>query len=81
MDVRLGTCNVSSLQREVSLKAVAEGISQYKLVLVGVQKVRCERGGTEPASEYTFFYGTRNDNHEVGTGFPYIRESYQQLTG
>jgi hypothetical protein len=38
-------------------------------------------GGTEPAGEYTFFYGKVNENHELGTGFLCIRESYQQLRG
>jgi hypothetical protein len=26
-------------------------------------------GGTEPAGEYTSFYGKRNPNYELGTGF------------
>jgi hypothetical protein len=39
------------------------------LDLVGVQEVRCEGGGTEPAGEYTFFYGKGNENHEVSTYF------------
>jgi hypothetical protein len=36
---------------------------------VGVQEVRWESGGTEPAGEYAFLYGKGNENHELGTGF------------
>jgi hypothetical protein len=28
---------------------------------------------------YFFFYGKGNESHRSGTGFLYIRESYQQL--
>jgi hypothetical protein len=49
---------------------VAKEISKYKLDIKGVQEVRWDGGGTEPASEYTIFiFEKGNDNHELGTGF------------
>jgi hypothetical protein len=47
---------------------------------VGVQEIRWEGSDSEPA-EHTFFYGKRNENHELGTGFLCIKETYQQLRG
>jgi hypothetical protein len=62
-----------------SLRTLAEDTSKYKLDLVGVWEVRWERGGTEPAGKYTFFYGKGNENDELCIGFSCITESYQQL--
>jgi hypothetical protein len=46
-----------------------------------MQEIRWEGGGAEPAGEYTFFYGKRNENHEIDTGFLCKSDSYQQLSG
>jgi hypothetical protein len=65
------------LYRAASLITVSRKLARYKLDLVGVQEDRWEGGGTEPAGEYTILYGKGNENHELGTGFLFIRESYQ----
>jgi exonuclease III len=57
MDMRFGTWNVRSLYTIGSLKTVARELGKCKLDLVGVQQVRWEKGGTEQAENYTFFYG------------------------
>jgi hypothetical protein len=69
MDMRFGTWNVRSMYRAGSLRVVGEEILKYKLDFVGVQEVRWDGGGTERASEYTFFYGKGNENHELGAGY------------
>jgi hypothetical protein len=58
MDVTVGTWTVRSLYKAGSLMTVAREMPKYKLDLVGVQEVRWDRGDTEPAGEYTFFYET-----------------------
>jgi hypothetical protein len=57
------------MYRAGSLRAVAEELSIYKLDLLAVQEVRWDRGGTEPAVQYTYFYGKGNGNYELGAGF------------
>jgi exonuclease III len=69
MDKRFGTWNVRSLYRSGSLKTVAKELGKYKLDLVGVQEVRWDKGGTERAEDYIFFYGAGNGDHQLGTGF------------
>jgi hypothetical protein len=44
-------------------------ISQYKFDIVVVQEARWDKGGIEPAGDYTFFYGNGNADHHLGTSF------------
>jgi hypothetical protein len=69
MDMRFGTWNFRSLYRIGSLTTVARELGKYKLDLVGVQDVRWEKGGTERAEDYTFFYGQGIGDHQLGAGF------------
>jgi hypothetical protein len=69
MDMRFGMWNVRSLCGAGLLMTVAKEISKYKPGVVGVQEIRWDMGGTEPAGEYTFFYRKGNENHTLGTGF------------
>jgi exonuclease III len=69
MDMRFGTWNVRILYRSGSLKTVSAELAKYKRDLVEVQEVRWDKGGTEPAGGYTFFYGNGNADHHLGTGF------------
>jgi exonuclease III len=73
------TWNFRSIYRSGSLRTVAWELGKYKLDIVGVQEVRRDKSGTEWAEDYTLFYGAGNEDHQLGTGFLYIRESYQQL--
>jgi hypothetical protein len=53
--MRFGTWNVRSLYRAGSLKTVSRELARYKLDLVGVQEVRWEGDGTEPAYATKYF--------------------------
>ena len=74
MDMRFGTWNVRSLYRAGSLTAAARELARYKLDLLVVQEVSWDKGGTVRAGNYNFFYGKRNENHQLGTGFLYTTE-------
>jgi hypothetical protein len=67
MVIRFGTWNARNLCRAGSLTAIAREIAKYELDLVGVQEVRWDKGGAEPAGDFTFFNGNGNENHELGT--------------
>jgi hypothetical protein len=49
--VRLSRWNIRSPYRVGSLTTVARELATCKLDLVGVQLVRCDKGGTEVASD------------------------------
>jgi hypothetical protein len=51
------------------LKTVPRELGKCKLDLGGVKEVRWEKGGTERAEDYTFFYRQGNEDHQLGTGF------------
>jgi exonuclease III len=54
--LEIGTWNVWSLHRSRSLKAAAMELARNKLVLVGVQEVRCDKGGNVKEGIIYFFY-------------------------
>jgi hypothetical protein len=62
MDKKFGLWDVRSLYRPGSLNTVSRELLKYTLDLMGVQGVRWEDSGTEPAGENTFFYGKGNEN-------------------
>jgi hypothetical protein len=55
--MRVVIWNFRGLYRIGSFKTVVRELGKYKLDTVGGQEVRWEKGGTERAEDYTFFYG------------------------
>jgi hypothetical protein len=51
------------------LNTVSRELVKYKFDLVGGREFRWDKGGTEPADSYTFFYVNGNAYHNLGTGF------------
>jgi len=52
--MRCGTWTVRSLHRACSLTAAASELAGYKLDLIGVHEVTCDKGGTVRAGDYNF---------------------------
>ena len=67
------------MYRSGSLTTAARELARYKLDLVGVQEIRWDKGGIVRVRDYKFFYGKGNKTQELGTGFLYTTELYQQL--
>ena len=67
--MKIVTWNVRSFYRAGSLKSAAGELARYKLDVVGMQEVRWDKEGTVRAGDYNFFYGKRNENHQLETGF------------
>jgi exonuclease III len=70
MDMRFGTWNVQTLYGSGSSKTVSGELAKYKLDLVGVQEVRWDKGGTEPAGDLfpSMQMANGNADYHLGTG-------------
>ena len=66
---RFGTWNVRSLYGVRFTYSSNQGISTYKLEVVGVQEFRWDKGGTVRAKDCICFFGKGNENHQLETGF------------
>jgi len=51
---------------------------KYNIALVVGKEVRKDKGGSQPADDYTIFYGNGTTNYHLGASFSYTRESYEQ---
>jgi hypothetical protein len=81
MDMRFGAKNKNSLYRPYSLMTFSKEPSKCNLYLVGVQEVRWEGSGTEPAGECIFFYEKGKDNHGLGTSSFVHKRSISTVRG
>jgi hypothetical protein len=58
-DLKLGMSAVST---------VASEVSKYKFDTISMQEAISDKGSTEPANDYIFFYGNNNDYHPLRMG-------------
>jgi hypothetical protein len=67
----VGECafTVRSLYRAGSPTTAVRDFARYKLDLLGVQDVRCDKEGTVRAGDYICFYGKTKENNQMGKGF------------
>ena len=68
-EIKLGTWNVRSFYRAVSLNAAARELARYKLDVVGVQDVRWDKEGTVRAGDYNFCLRERKRESSTGNRF------------
>jgi hypothetical protein len=68
-NMECGTWILRSLFRLGSEKTVARELAKYKLDIVGVQKIRWDKGGTEPTKDCALFSRNGNEEHELGIRF------------
>jgi hypothetical protein len=69
---------VRSLCRSGLCKTVARELVKFRLVLLEVHEVRCDKASTEQAEDHTFLCGNGNQSLIGYRIFLYIRESCQQ---
>jgi hypothetical protein len=46
---------------------VASELAKCNFIILQVQEVRWAKSGSQPADNYTFFYGNRNTHHYLGS--------------
>jgi hypothetical protein len=63
--MRFATWNVRSYYRAGSLQTAARKLAKHNLYLVAIKEVRWVEIDSQPAYNYTYFYGNGNANHHA----------------
>jgi len=80
-EMRVGTWNVRTMNREGKLKELCDNAERYHLDLVGVQEVRWTGKDKTREGQWTFAYSGREDNHhEEGVGLLMSKRAADVLT-